>query len=45
MGNGVAFEQLLEPEAVPEGFFGSLLAVWVAGLRALSEGDGSEPVR
>jgi len=36
MGNGVALEQLLEPEAVPEGFFGTMLAIWVAGLRALA---------
>ncbi|MDP9384864.1 MAG: TetR/AcrR family transcriptional regulator [Actinomycetota bacterium] len=38
MGNGIALEQLLEPEAVPEGFFGTMLTIWVAGLRALSEG-------
>ena len=37
MGNGLALEQLLEPEAVPEGFFGTMLEIWVAGLRALSE--------
>ncbi|CAA9537423.1 MAG: hypothetical protein AVDCRST_MAG30-4377 [uncultured Solirubrobacteraceae bacterium] len=40
MGNGVALEQLLEPEAVPEGFFGTMLTVWVAGLRALAEPPG-----
>ena len=39
MGNGVALEQLLEPDAVPEGFFGQMLAVWVAGLRALAMGE------
>ena len=40
MGNGIALEQLLEPEAVPEGFFGTMLTVWVAGLRALQDGAG-----
>ena len=39
MGNGVALEQLLEPEAVPDGFFGQMLTIWVAGLRALAEED------
>jgi AcrR family transcriptional regulator len=37
MGNGLALEQLLEPDAVPDGFFGTMLTVWVAGLRALAE--------
>ena len=36
MGNGVALERLLEPDAVPDDLFGSLLEIWVAGLRALS---------
>jgi len=36
MGNGVAMERLLEPDAVPDELFGSLLEIWVAGLRALS---------
>lgn len=36
MGNGVAMERLLEPDAVPDDLFGSLLEIWVAGLRALS---------
>lgn len=35
MGNGVAMERLLEPDAVPDDLFGSMLEVWVAGLRAL----------
>jgi len=39
MGNGIALETMLEPEAVPEGFFGAMLTVWVAGLRALEDGD------
>lgn len=39
MGNGIALEQLLEPEAVPEGLFGSMLTIWLAGLRALAEGE------
>lgn len=37
MGNGIALEQLLEPDAVPEGLFGTMLAIWVAGLRALGD--------
>lgn len=37
MGNGVALEQVLEPDAVPDGFFGQMLAIWVAGLRAIAE--------
>lgn len=37
MGNGVALERLLEPEAVPDDLFGSLLEIWVAGLRGLGE--------
>ena len=37
MGNGVALERLLEPDAVPDDLFGSLLEIWVAGLRALGE--------
>ncbi len=41
MGNGLALEQVLEPDAVPEGFFGQMLAIWVAGLRALAE-QGAE---
>ena len=43
MGNGVALEQLLEPDAVPEGFFGQMLAVWVAGLRAIATEEGAGP--
>jgi len=35
MGNGVAMERLLEPDAVPDDLFGSMLEIWVAGLRAL----------
>ena len=35
MANGIALEQLLEPEAVPDGLFGPMLTIWVAGLRAL----------
>ena len=34
MGNGVAMERLLEPDAVPDDLFGSLLEIWVAGLLA-----------
>jgi len=37
MGNGVALEQLLEPEAVPDGFFGEMLRIWVAGLRTVEQ--------
>lgn len=35
MANGVAMERLLEPDAVADDLFGSLLEIWVAGLRAL----------
>jgi len=42
MGNGVAMERLLEPEAVPDELFGSLLEIWVAGLLALGR-DGPTP--
>jgi len=38
MANGVALERLLEPEAVPEDLYGSMLEIFFIGLRAKSEG-------
>lgn len=37
MANGFALEQLLEPEAVDDGVYSSMLLVFFTGLRALSE--------
>jgi AcrR family transcriptional regulator len=37
MANGVALEQLLEPDLVDEQLFATMLMVFFAGLRALSE--------
>lgn len=37
MANGVALEQLLEPDLVDEQLFATMLSVFFAGLRALSE--------
>jgi len=42
MANGIALEQLLEPDAVPEDLFGTMLMVFFTGLRGLAE--ASEPV-
>ena len=38
MGNGVALERLLEPDAVPDDLLGRMLEIWVAGLRVLGPG-------
>jgi len=37
MGNGVALEKLLEPDAVPDELYGTMLAIFFRGLRALAE--------
>jgi AcrR family transcriptional regulator len=37
MANGIALEQLLEPDVVDEQLFATMLMVFFAGLRALSE--------
>ncbi len=34
MANGVALERLLEPDAVPEDLYGSMLEIFFTGLRA-----------
>jgi AcrR family transcriptional regulator len=39
MANGVALEKLLEPEAVPDELYGTMLMIFFAGLRALAEGE------
>jgi AcrR family transcriptional regulator len=36
MANGIALEQLLEPDAVPEDLFGTMLMVFFTGLRTLA---------
>jgi AcrR family transcriptional regulator len=41
MANGIALEQLLEPDAVPDDLFGTMLMVFFTGLRTLAaEGAG-----
>ena len=37
MANGFALEQLLEPEAVDDGLYPTMLLVFFTGLRALAE--------
>jgi AcrR family transcriptional regulator len=37
MAHGVALEKLLEPEAVPDDLFGTMLLVFFTGLRTLAE--------
>jgi AcrR family transcriptional regulator len=37
MANGVALEKLLEPEAVPDELYGTMLMIFFTGLRALAE--------
>ena len=41
MANGVALEKLLEPEAVPDDLYGTMLVVFFTGLRALAETSAS----
>lgn len=38
MANGIALEKLLEPEAVSEELYGTMLMIFFTGLRALVEG-------
>jgi AcrR family transcriptional regulator len=38
MANGIAFEKLLEPDAVSEELYGTMLMIFFTGLRALVEG-------
>jgi AcrR family transcriptional regulator len=43
MANGYALEKLLEPDAVPEDLYATMLVIFFAGLRSLSAADA--PVR
>jgi hypothetical protein len=43
MANGYALEKLLEPDAVPEELYATMLVIFFAGLRSLSAADA--PVR
>ncbi len=44
MANGFALEKLLEPDAAPDELYGTMLAVFFKGLRALAdEAQASEP--
>jgi hypothetical protein len=36
MGNGIALERLLEPDAIPEDLFGTTLMIFFTGLRTLA---------
>jgi len=36
MGNGIALERLLEPDAVPDDLFGTTLMIFFTGLRTLA---------
>jgi AcrR family transcriptional regulator len=40
MANGIALENLLEPEAVSDDLYGSMLMIFFTGLRALTETSG-----
>ena len=44
MANGFALEQLLEPEAVPDELYGTMLEIFFAGLRTLIEQQSGEAV-
>jgi AcrR family transcriptional regulator len=37
MGNGIAFEKLLEPDVVPDDLHPTMMAIFFTGLRALAE--------
>ena len=39
MGNGFTLEKLLEGDAVPDEFYGTMLMVFFAGLEALRDGS------
>jgi AcrR family transcriptional regulator len=43
MANGVALEKLLEPEAVPEELYGTMLFVFFTGLQTLARQRGRSP--
>jgi hypothetical protein len=38
MANGAAFEMLMDPEALPEDAFGTMLGAFFAGLQKMAEG-------
>jgi AcrR family transcriptional regulator len=40
MANGMALERMLEPEAVPDGLYPEMMAIFFAGLRARREAPG-----
>jgi AcrR family transcriptional regulator len=42
MAHGIALEKLLEPEAVPDELFGTMLLVFFTGLRTLAEQSAEE---
>jgi AcrR family transcriptional regulator len=42
MAHGIALEKLLEPEAVPDELFGTMLLVFFTGLRTLAEQSAQE---
>jgi AcrR family transcriptional regulator len=42
MAHGVALEKLLEPEAVPDELYGTMLLIFFTGLRTLAEQSGEE---
>ena len=37
MGNGFAIEKLLEPDAVPDDLFATMLEIFLAGMRTMVE--------
>ena len=43
MANGVALEQLVEPEAVTEELYGRMLAIFFAGLRSMIDATAAVP--
>jgi AcrR family transcriptional regulator len=43
MANGIALEQLLEPDAVPDDLFGTMLMVFFTGLRTLAAEGAAVP--
>jgi AcrR family transcriptional regulator len=43
MGNGMALEKLLEPDVVPEELYGTMLAAFFGGLRAMAEAKEASP--
>jgi AcrR family transcriptional regulator len=43
MANGIAMERLLEPEMVSEEVYGTMMAIFFGGLRAMAEAPASRP--